>query len=74
MEGEKNLEGKTQYVEEKERFEKVKVNDIMKEIIEKINDAIAKKKILIKNSKIGHSKWWDKDCTKRKREVRKALR
>lgn len=33
------------------RFEKVKVNDMMGEVIKKINDAVAK--ILIKNWKMG---------------------
>lgn len=55
-------------------FEKEEVNDMTEEIIEKINDAVVKKRILIKNWKIGHSRWWDKNCINKKTEARKALR
>ncbi|XP_020285268.1 golgin subfamily A member 6-like protein 6 [Pseudomyrmex gracilis] len=39
-----------------------------------VQEAMTKKVYKIKKRKIGHKDWWDKSCTRRKREVKKTYR
>lgn len=55
-------------------FEGMEVNDMMEDLIQKINKAVRKKRAKIIKNKIGESKWWEKECTERKGEIRKSLR
>lgn len=76
---EKNVwteEGKRYYQEEikKKKFEKEKPNELMEEIAKEIKKAILKKTTKIEEKKIRWKKWWDKECTEKRRETRKALR
>lgn len=56
---------------EKIEFKEENINEMMKEISEKLNKAVRKRKV--REWKIGCSKWWDQECAK-KQEARKALR
>lgn len=44
------------------------------ELVEEINKVTYKEEIMIRKWRMGNFKWWNKSCTQRKREVRKALR
>lgn len=63
-----------QYREETERleFKEESINEMMKEISEKLHKAVRKKKV--REWKIVWNRWWDQECTRKKREARKALR
>ena len=43
-----------------------------KDIKEIVNIAVTKKNIKIKKWKIGTKKWWNKECSKKKRKAKKA--
>ena len=55
-------------------FNRTEVNEMVEEMIEKINNAVQKEEVKIKKWKLGSFKWWNSNCTKKKREARKALR
>lgn len=76
---EKNLwteEGKRYYQEEIEKIqlEKEEPNELMEELTTEIKGATRKKVIRMESRKIGWKNWWNKECTERKREAKKALR
>lgn len=54
-------------------FEEEGVSPMMKEMIQKLNEAVTRKRIIFQNKRIGHKGWWDKECAEKKREARKAL-
>ena len=55
-------------------FNRTEVNEMVEEMVGKINNAVRKEEIKIKKWKLGSFKWWNANCTKNKRETRKALR
>lgn len=69
-------EGITHYQEEinKITFEQEGTNEMMNEMIRKINGAVFKKVMRIRKWKPGAKRWWDKECSEKKREARRALR
>lgn len=74
---EKNLwteEGKRYYQEEIEKIqvEKEEPNELMEELTTEIKGATCKKVIRMESRKIGWKKWWNKECTERKREANKS--
>lgn len=50
------------------------IEALWKEVQEAVNESVTKKECKIKNWKLGMKKWWDVDCAKSKREVKKAYR
>lgn len=63
-------EGVTRFKEELENvsFDKIEINEMIEELIEKVDNAVVKEKKIIKSWKLGQSKWWDKECSTRKKE------
>lgn len=59
-------------------FEKEETDEIMKEMIQKMiqkmNGAVLKKTLKIEKTNLGYKRWWDRECTEKKRKARKALR
>lgn len=70
------MEGKRYYQEEIEKIqvEKEEPNELMEELTTEIKGATCKKVIRMESRKIRWKKWWNKECTERKREAKKALR
>ncbi|XP_076673700.1 uncharacterized protein LOC143371907 [Andrena cerasifolii] len=58
----------------KTNFIRTEMNEMVEEMIRKINNAVRKEEVKIKTWKLGSFKWWNSNCTKKKREARKALR
>lgn len=55
-------------------FEKEETNEMMKELKQKINGAVLKKVLKIRKANLGCKRWWDREYTERKRDMKKALR
>ena len=61
-------EGKREFQMElnKINFNGTEVNEMVEEIVGKINDAVRKEEVKIKKWKLGSFKWWNSNCTKKK--------
>jgi len=53
---------------------KEKVQESIKELMEKLRAAIIRKKVKIRKGNLGSRKWWDKNCRESKTRLNKTLR
>lgn len=58
----------TEEMQEGEFQEEENVEDMWQKL--KVKNAMIKKEFKIKKRKLGHKDWWDRSCTKKKREVK----
>ena len=49
------------------------IEEIWNKLKELVHDAMIKKEIKVKKWKIGSRDWWDRDCTRKKREVKRTF-
>lgn len=64
----------TEEMQEGEFQEEENVEDMWQKLKIWVKNAMIKKEIKIKKRKLGHKDWWDRSCTKKKREVKSWYR
>lgn len=64
----------TEEMQEGEFQEEENVEDMWQKLKVWVKNAMIKKEIKIKKRKLGHKDWWDRSCTKKKREVKSWYR
>lgn len=60
--------------EEEENREEETVQGLWQKIKKWVHRAMIKNKIKIKRRRLGYKNWWDRNCTKKKREVKNWYR
>ena len=63
-----NLE---EWKENKEEQNGRTVDKEWEELKNLVQEATVKKEVIIKESKLGYRRWWDGECTKKKRDLKK---